>query len=434
MASKTILVQFLVNYNSLSESFTLKQNSKFQQLNMIVSGLFDIQNSDKIVFYKINGEKIEDIKNDSFISSIFPEILNNDDIIELKIEVDSKSELEFIVIFNCQSQTIKLDSDKTLLVLLENIMSKFKELDFNQFFKLIHNKINLLEVFDVNKQLNEIIKELDVEKSNQCILIVELEKSVVYSSNVNIPQQSSRDSLTTSKMLGQSQKILRYVYLCGNNCKTEASNICAKCFIFLCDACKKREPHIMHLQDIIKLSKFNDLLKLFVEKCLKKIDENIVNDETFVFIQSFQTNIQNDIEQINKTFNFIKNLTEEIKEIQINYLISIQEKMNYNERFRDINKNLELVFNEFKDFNSESCEVELNMNFMKEMTEKVAKLIFDYKNLSNYFHIYRNANAAIEQTNKNIMQTLKEKCSINQSSFNIGTLSQKVSSNLGKFF
>ena len=52
MASKTILVQFLVNYNSLSESFTLKQNSKFQQLNMIVSGLFDIQNSDKIVFYK----------------------------------------------------------------------------------------------------------------------------------------------------------------------------------------------------------------------------------------------------------------------------------------------------------------------------------------------------------------------------------------------
>ena len=185
MASKTILVQFLVNYNSLSESFTLKQNSKFQQLNMIVSGLFDIQNSDKIVFYKINGEKIEDIKNDSFISSIFPEILNNDDIIELKIEVDSKSELEFIVIFNCQSQTIKLDSDKTLLVLLENIMSKFKELDFNQFFKLIHNKINLLEVFDVNKQFNEIIKELDVEKSNQCILIVELEKSVVYSSNVN---------------------------------------------------------------------------------------------------------------------------------------------------------------------------------------------------------------------------------------------------------
>ena len=352
----------------------------------------------------------------------------------MKIEVDSKSELEFIVIFNCQSQTIKLDSDKTLLVLLENIMSKFKELDFNQFFKLIHNKINLLEVFDVNKQLNEIIKELDVEKSNQCILIVELEKSVIYSSNVNIPQQSSRDSLTTSKMLGQSQKILRYVYLCGNNCKTEASNICAKCFIFLCDACKKREPHIMHLQDIIKLSKFNDLLKLFVEKCLKKIDENIVNDETFVFIQSFQTNIQNDIEQINKTFNFIKNLTEEIKEIQINYLISIQEKMNYNERFRDINKNLELVFNEFKDFNSESCEVELNMNFMKEMTEKVAKLIFDYKNLSNYFHIYRNANAAIEQTNKNIMQTLKEKCSINQSSFNIGTLSQKVSSNLGKFF
>ena len=163
--------------------------------------------------------------------------------------------------------------------------------------------------------------------------------------------------------------------------------------------------------------------------------KNIIQFQlSFVFIQSFQTNIQNDIEQINKTFNFIKNLTEEIKEIQINYLISIQEKMNYNERFRDINKNLELVFNEFKDFNSESCEVELNMNFMKEMTEKVAKLIFDYKNLSNYFHIYRNATAAIEQTNKNIMQTLKEKCSINQSSFNIGTLSQKVSSNLGKFF
>jgi hypothetical protein len=402
---------------------------------MIVSGLFDIADSDAIVFFKSEGERIENCKNESLITDLFPSILSNDDIVELKIEVESQKEIEFIVIFNSQTFNFKIDENKTLLQLLEVVMSHYKELDFNQFFKLINNKINLLEVYDVNRQISEIVKEL--EKANQIILIIELEKSVGFMSNTpnpNMQHQLSKESLNASKNIGHSQKILRYVYMCPNGCKNEANNICTKCFAFICDSCKKREPHLMHASDIIKINKLNDLLKLFVEKCLKKLDENVINDETFVFLQSFQTNIQNDIEQINKTFNFIKNMIEEIKEIQINYLISIQEKMNYSERFKDINKNLEVVFSEFKEFNSETTDVEHNMNFMKDMTEKVAKLIFDYKNLSNFFHIYRTANNNIEQTNKNLMQTLKEKCVQSQAAFNISNLSQKVSSfNKGKF-
>lgn len=427
MASKSaVIVQFLVNYNSLTESFTLKQNSKFQQLKMIVSGLFDISDSENITFFDNEGAKIENNKNDALISDVFPKAIINDEVVELKFELEQSKELEFIIIFNSQSFNFKLDQNKTLLQLLEVVMSHFKELDFNQFFKLIHNKINLLEVFDVNRQISDIIKELKLEKLSQIILIIELEKSVYLSNNLNMEKQPS-DSLTNSKNIGQSQKILRYVYMCNNNCKNEASNVCAKCFVFICDQCKKREPHLIHSQDIIKLSKFNDLLKIFVDKCLKKIDENIVNDDTFVFLQSFQTNIQNDIDVINKTFNFIKTQLEEIKDIQINYLINIQEKMSYTERFKDINKNLENVFTEFKDFNCESQELELNMNFMKDMTDRVAKLIFEYKNLSNYFHVYRSANSSIEQSNKNIMQLLKEKCVQNQASFSFNSLTQKVS-------
>jgi len=431
MTSKTILVQFLVNYNSLSESFTLKQSSKFQQLKMIVSGLFDIPDCESIGFYNIEGEKYQNCKNDSIISEIFPNILSNDEIIELKVEIEQNNDTEFIVVFNSQSFNFKFDPKKTLLQLLEVVMSHFKELDFNQFFKLIHNKVNLLEMYDVNKQIDDIIKDLNVDRSIQIILIIELEKSVVFMSNspnTNLLQQVSKDNLNSSKVLGSSQKILRYVYLCSNNCKNEANNICAKCFVFICDGCKKREPHLMHSSDIIKLSKFQDLLKLFVEKCVKKLDENIINDETFIFLQSFQTNIHNDIEQINKTFNYIKSVIEEIKEIQINYILNIQEKMNYSERYREINKNLDLVFSEFKEFNLENTDAEHNMNFMKDMTEKVAKLILDYRNLSHFFHIYRNTISTIDQNNKSILHSLKEKCTQNQSTFNIGTLSQKLSS------
>lgn len=431
MTSKTILAQFLVNYNSFSESFTLKQSSKIQQLKMIVSGLFDIADTETIVFYNMDGEKYQNCKNDNLISEIFPNILISDEIIELKIEIESINEIEFIVVFNSQSFNFKLDQKKTLLQLLEVVMSHFKELDFNQFFKLIHNKVNLLEMHDVNKQLEDIIRDSNIDRFTQIILIIELEKSIAFMSNspnANLPNQVSKDTLNSSKVLGISQKVLRYVYLCSNNCKNEANNICAKCFVFICDGCRKREPHLMHSSDIIKLSKFQDLLKLYVEKCVKKLDENIINDETFIFLQSFQTNIHNDIEQINKTFNYIKNVIEEIKEIQINYILNIQEKMNYTDRYKEINKNLDAVFSEFKEFNLENTDAEFNMNFMKEMTEKVAKLILDYKNLSHFFHIYRNTISTVDQTNKSILQILKDRCSQNQTTFNIGTLSQKLSS------
>lgn len=431
MTSKTILAQFLVNYNSFSESFTLKQSSKIQQLKMIVSGLFDIADTETIVFYNMDGEKYQNCKNDNLISEIFPNIFISDEIIELKIEIESINEIEFIVVFNSQSFNFKLDQKKTLLQLLEVVMSHFKELDFNQFFKLIHNKVNLLEMHDVNKQLEDIIRDSNIDRFTQIILIIELEKSIAFMSNspnANLPNHVSKDTLNSSKVLGISQKVLRYVYLCSNNCKNEANNICAKCFVFICDGCRKREPHLMHSSDIIKLSKFQDLLKLYVEKCVKKLDENIINDETFIFLQSFQTNIHNDIEQINKTFNYIKNVIEEIKEIQINYILNIQEKMNYTDRYKEINKNLDAVFSEFKEFNLENTDAEFNMNFMKEMTEKVAKLILDYKNLSHFFHIYRNTISTVDQTNKSILQILKDRCSQNQTTFNIGTLSQKLSS------
>ena len=132
MTTKTHLIQFLVNYNSISESFTLKKNSKFQQLKMIVSGLFDIQDSDKIVFYRIDGQEIVNNKSDTLISDIFRTILSSDDIIELKIEIELNSEIEFIVIFNSQNKNFKLNENKTLLQLLEIVMSHFKEFDFNQ--------------------------------------------------------------------------------------------------------------------------------------------------------------------------------------------------------------------------------------------------------------------------------------------------------------
>jgi hypothetical protein len=102
--------------------------------------------------------------------------------------------------------------------------------------------------------------------------------------------------------------------------------------------------------------------------------------------------------------------------------------MNYSERYREINKNLDIVFSEFKEFNLENNDAEHNMNFMKDMTEKVAKLILDYRNLSHFFHIYRNTISTIDQNNKSILHSLKEKCTQNQSTFNIGTLSQKLSS------
>ena len=204
MTTKTHLIQFLVNYNSISESFTLKKNSKFQQLKMIVSGLFDIQDSDKIVFYRIDGQEIVNNKSDTLISDIFRTILSSDDIIELKIEIELNSEIEFIVIFNSQNKNFKLNENKTLLQLLEIVMSHFKEFDFNQIFKLIHNKINILDMYDVNKKLIDVVKELNFEKSNQIIFIVELENSLWYSSNNPKIRTSNQSNNPNSRKSNQS--------------------------------------------------------------------------------------------------------------------------------------------------------------------------------------------------------------------------------------
>ena len=59
------------------------------------------------------------------------------------------------------------------------------------------------------------------------------------------------------------------------------------------------------------------------------LDEKIINDETYKFLKYWNYDKEKEIKNINMKYDFIKNLLEDIKQIEIDHLIILNEDNDY---------------------------------------------------------------------------------------------------------
>ena len=114
---------------------------------------------------------------------------------------------------------------------------------------------------------------------------------------------------------------------CGN----APSYICEKCEEFLCDYCLKKKKHITHDKNIVKLSEYSTYIKKYLKDLANELDSKILNDEAYKFLKYWDYDKDKEIKTINNLYDFIKEQIEDIKQLQIDYIINLSEGNKYNE-------------------------------------------------------------------------------------------------------
>ena len=196
-----------------------------------------------------------------------------------------------------ENESIKLSPESEFQQLKIMLCGKYKIFDVSKLF--IYYKNNLLITNDDSQKLKDIFKSKKVK----------LEIS-------NTPIKKNKE-----------EKSEQYKYYC--KCKSGAIYICDKCEEFLCDFCLKKKKHITHNQKIIKINDYSNFIKKLVQSMATELDERIINDEAYKFLKYWNYEKEKEINNVNTKYEFLKKQLEDIKQIEIDYLIYLNEGNNY---------------------------------------------------------------------------------------------------------
>ena len=221
-----------------------------------------------------------------------------------------------------ENESIKLSPESEFQQLKIMLCGKYKIFDVSKLF--IYYKNNLLVPNDDTQKLKEIFKGKKIK--------LEI-------SNSPIKKQKSEISET-------------FKYYC--KCKAGAIYICDKCEEFLCEFCLKKKKHITHNQKIIKIIDYSNFIKKLVQGMATELDERIINDEAYKFLKYWNYDKEKEINNVNNKYEFLKKQLEDIKQIEIDYLIYLNEGNNY----EVLKKEIVDTINQYSNFTTDEETIE----------------------------------------------------------------------------
>jgi hypothetical protein len=224
--------------------------------------------------------------------------------------------------------SIKLSPESEFQQLKIMLCGKYKIFDSSKLY--IYYKNALLIPIDDTQKLKEIFKskKIKIEISDQPLL-----KFVKKDMPENITQAG-------------------YLCKCGSN----AVYLCEKCEEFICDFCQKQKRHITHDKNVIKLDEYSKYVKNTVKEMAGKLDEKIINDEAYKFLKYWTYDKEKEIKSVDAKYDFLKKLLEDIKQMEIDYLIFLNEGNDYDILKQKIMETINL-FSNF-DINEQNVSIE----------------------------------------------------------------------------
>ena len=220
-----------------------------------------------------------------------------------------------------ENESIKLSPESEFQQLKIMLCGKYKIFDVSKLY--IYHKNSLLVPNDDSQKLKDIFKAKKVK----------LEIS-------NTPIKKKVEKIETFK------------YYC--KCKSGAIYICDKCEEFLCDFCLKKKKHITHNQKIIKINDYSNFIKNLVKGMATELDEKIINDEAYKFLKYWNYDKEKEINNVNTKYEFLKKQLEDIKQIEIDYLIYLNEGNNYD----ILKKEIIDTINQYSNFSTDEESIE----------------------------------------------------------------------------
>ena len=274
------------------------------------------------------------------------------------------------------SDSVRLLPDSELQQLKLMICGKYKIYDLNNLF--IYYKGNLITESDITK-IKEIFKMKKVR--------IEISETPI------------------------EKKVDTFKYFC--KCKSGATSICDKCDEFLCDNCFKKKKHINHIDKIIKLPEYHQYIKSTLKEFASELDSKILNDEAYQFFQYWGYDVENEINNINNAYEYIKNQLEDIKQLQIDYIMTLGEANKYEQ----LKQQIENVINQYANIDTEA-EFEKIFEEKKIIMQSSKEILTWYNELKNHCLNYTKTIKDIQTFNQILLKEIKDKFNITKKRYN----------------
>ena len=268
------------------------------------------------------------------------------------------------------NESIKLIPDSELQQLKLMICGKYKIYDLNNLY--IYYKGNLISDNDITK-IKDIFKMKKVR--------------IEISENPIIKKKES------------------FKYFC--KCKSGAKYICDKCDEFLCELCLGKKKHINHTNKIIKISEYYPYIKTTLKEFASELDKQILNDEAYQFFQYWNYDVENEINNINNSYEYIKNQLEDIKQMQIDYIIALGEANKY----ELLKQKIENVINQYANIDTEA-DIDKIFEDKKIIIQSSKEILTWYNELKNQCLNYTKTIKDMQTFNQTLLKEIKDKFNI----------------------
>ena len=277
--------------------------------------------------------------------------------------------ISFDIVYKKKSDTdaFKLSLDSEFYQLKLMICGKYRIYDMNKLY--IYHKGELLSFTDK-------VRLRDIFKIRKVKLEIATEK-------LNSKQETFR-------------------YFC--KCKNGASYICDKCDEFLCEVCYKKKKHITHANKIIKIRDYSSYIKNTLKEIASELDEKIINDEAFQFFNYWNYDITQEMASINQCYEYIKQIIEDIKQMQVDYLMNLG---NYT-RYEGLKEEIENVIKEFACVNiNEDCDKVIVEK--RKIISDSSEVLMKFSQLKDNLVDYTNTVKEMANFNKEMTKEIKDK-------------------------
>ncbi|MCQ2819644.1 MAG: B-box zinc finger protein, partial [archaeon] len=186
-------------------------------------------------------------------------------------------------------------------------------------------------------------------------------------------------------------------------CKNYAYYVCDHCQEFICDRCLKKK-HITHGSKVIKLKEYNKFVKEVLRNTAKELDEKITNDEAYHFISAWNYDLSTEIKNFGETFDNMKRFLEDIKQIEIDFIIKLCDARKY----KDIKVEIDKVIKDYgkMDLTQQPDKI---MQQKKMLLDESKDILSKFGELKSIIITYTNILRDFQGLNSTLMHEVQKK-------------------------
>ena len=152
------------------------------------------------------------------------------------------------------------------------------------------------------------------------------------------------------------------------------------------------------------MENYNNYLKISLRDNENLINNKIIKDEGYLFLEYLEYDINNEIKTINSMYEYAKNQLEEIKKMQINFIYEFHKCNKYNE----LSQKIDDVVSQYTNINMDDNDFDNLIEEKNDIIKKTKELINYYDEIKIHLLYYTKNIKEIQNFNEGLIVEVKD--------------------------